>query len=184
MLEIKLGQIYMARFSKSEHPVRLERVHPSGGWAAKALTHGKTVRIKDVSQLLYRCTDEEVRGIAQGVIPNRRSEIQGPVYREPIISIVEGESKQPIKKVLRPAVKQTVVLVRLNLLDAAHRVLSEKRRPMTTREIVAACREKQYWVSDAPTPWQSLNAALNRDLAAFGSESRFLKTERGKYTTR
>jgi len=181
---IKLGQVYVAQTTKGELPVRLERVHPKGGWTARALTHGRMMQIKNESQLLFLCTDEEVRGISQGVIPNRRSQMQGKVYREPVAPIVEGEQARPVKKVKRPPIKRVIIVTRLNLLDATQLVLAETKKAMTTREIIAECAKRQYWVSTAATPWQSLNAALNRDLQVNGTQSRFQKTERGKFVVR
>ena len=181
---IKLGQVYVAQTAKGEMPVRLERLHPKGGWTARALTHGRTLQIKDAAQLQFLCTEEEIRGIAQGVMPKRRSKIQGPVYREPVTPILEGEKARPIKKVKRPPVKRVIIVTRMNLLNAAELVLAESKKAMTTREIVAACAKKQYWVSNSPTPWQTLNAALNREIQVGGTHSRFLKSERGKYTLR
>jgi hypothetical protein len=181
---IKLGQVYVAETGRGELPVRLERLDPKGGWAARALTHGRTLHIKGATQLLFLCTDEEVRGIAQGVIPRRRSKIQGPTYCEPIVPILETEKTRPPRKVKRPSVKRVVVAVRLNILDAAHRVLFETKKAMTTREIVAACAKKQYWVSDAATPWQTLTAALNRDIQTNKTQSRFTKETRGKFALR
>ena len=182
---IKLGQVYVAQTAKGEMPVRLERLHPKGGWTARALTHGRMLQIKDAAQLLFLCTDEEVRGIAQGVMPNRRSKIQGPVYRESVAPISEDEKpRPPVKKVKRPPIKRVIILTRMNLLDATQLVLAESKKAMTTREIVAACAKRQYWVSNAATPWQTLNAALNRDIQASGTQSRFQKNERGLYSLR
>ena len=184
METIKLGQVYVTETTNGELPVRLECLHPKGGWTARALTHGRRLQIKNETQLLFLCTDEEVRGIAQGVMPNRRSKIQGPVYREQVTPILEGEKARPIKKVKRPPVKRVIIVTRMNLLDAAQLVLSETKKAMTTREIVAACAKRQYWVTNAKTPHQTLNAALNRDIQASGTQSRFQKNERGKYTLR
>ena len=182
METIKLGQVFVAETAKGEVPVRLERLHPKGGWTVRALTHGRMLQIKDAAQLLFLCTEDEVRGIAQGVMPKRRSKIQGPVYREPIAATDEdGKTKPPVKKVKRPPVKRVVILTRMNLLDAAHQVLSETKKAMTTREIVAACAERQYRISKAATPHQTLNAALNRDIQAGAAQSRFRKMERGKF---
>ena len=183
MEAIKLGRVYVTETTKGEIPVRLERLHPKGGWTARALTHGRMLQIKDATQLLFLCTDEEVRGISQGVMPKRRSKIQGPVYREPLVPISEGEKPRSIKKVKRPPVKQIVVVARLNLIDAAYRILSETKKAMTVREIVAACTEKQYWSSTAATPYQSLTAVLNRDIQTNG-QSRFRKVGRGQFALR
>jgi hypothetical protein len=181
MKAIKLGQVYVTETTKGDIPVRLERLHPKGGWTARALTHGRILQIKDESQLLFICTDEEIRGIAHGVMPKRRSKIQGPVFREPIAPVVDGETPRPFKKVKRPPLIRVVVALRLNILDAAFRVLSEAKKAMTTREIVAVCAKKLYWVSEAKTPWQTLMAALNREIQTKGTQSRFKKTGRGLF---
>ena len=184
MKTIKLGQVYVAETTNGELPVRLECLHPNSGWMARALTHGRRLQIKTERQLLFLCTDEEVRGISQGIMPNRRSRIQGKVYREPLAPIVEGEQARPIKKVKRPQVKRVVIIARLNILDAAYRALFESKKAMTTREIVAACAEKQYWTSNAATPWQTLSGALHRDIEANGTQSRFTKKSRGLFALR
>jgi len=184
METIKLGQIYVIKTTNGEIPVRLECYHPNGGWTARALTHGRRLQIKTERQLLFLCTDDEVRGIARGVMPKRRSKIQGPVYREPMAPVAESESPRPVRKVKRPQVKRVVIVTRLNLIDAAHRVLSETKKAMTVREIVAACAEKRYWSSTAKTPWQTLSGALNREIEANGTQSRFQKVERGKFAVR
>jgi hypothetical protein len=181
---IKLGQCFMVQLSKNELSVRLERVNPAGGWLARALTHGRMVQIKDETQLLYRLTDDEVRGIAQGVIPNRRSSIQGAIFREQTVETT-GEPAETItcRKVKRPPIQKIVIVERLNILDAAERVLIEMKTPMTTREIVIVAKEKQYWVSDAATPWATLHAALSRDIQS-NTNSRFAKKERGRFGLR
>lgn len=181
---IKPGQCYMSQFSKVELPVRIERVNLTGGWTARALTHGRTVQVKNEIQLLYRLTDNEIRGIAQGVIPNRRSAIQGAVFREQTIATT-SESTETItfKKVKRPPIQKIILIERLNILDAAERVLAETKKPMTTREIVNVAKEKQYWVSDAATPWATLHAALSRDIQS-NVNSRFAKRERGRFELR
>ena len=124
METIKLGNVYVIETANGELPVRLERIHPKCGWTARALTHGRRLQIKTERQLLFLCTDDEVRGIAQGIMPKRRSKIQGPVFREPLAPVVEGEKPRPFKKVKRPPpVKRVIVALRLNILDAAFRVL-------------------------------------------------------------
>ena len=182
METIKLGQVFVIETTNGELPVRLERLHPKVGWMARALTHGRRLQIKTERQLLFLCTDEEVRGIAHGIMPKRRSKIQGPVFRETLAPVIESETIRPFQKVKRPSpVKRVIIVTRLNILDATHRVLLEAKKAMTTREIVAACAKKQYWSSNAATPHQSFTAALNRDIEANGTQSRFKKTGRGKF---
>ncbi|GHT26991.1 hypothetical protein FACS18942_05480 [Planctomycetales bacterium] len=54
---------------------------------------------------------------------------------------------------------------------------------MTTREIVNVAKEKQYWISDAATPWATLHAALSRDIQS-NKNTRFAKRERGRFELR
>jgi hypothetical protein len=67
-------------------------------------------------------------------------------------------------------------------LDAAARVLGEAGAAMTTGEMIAAMAEKGYWSSPKGlTPAATLYSALLREIQVKGKESRFAKTERGKF---
>jgi hypothetical protein len=66
--------------------------------------------------------------------------------------------------------------------DAAARVLEEAGQPMTAKQIVAAAESKGYWRSPGgKTPDRTLYAAIAREIAAKGPQSRFRKVERGKF---
>jgi hypothetical protein len=74
---------------------------------------------------------------------------------------------------------------RLSAIDAAAKVLAESKQPMTTKEMVAAMAEKGYWTSPGgKTPHSTLYSAILRQIAKKGEEARFVKVERGKFTTR
>jgi HB1, ASXL, restriction endonuclease HTH domain len=71
---------------------------------------------------------------------------------------------------------------KLSALDAAARVLAEAGQPMTCQEMINAMAAKKYWSSPGgKTPAATLYSAILRELAK-GAESRFVKTERGKFT--
>ncbi len=71
---------------------------------------------------------------------------------------------------------------RLSGLDAAAKVLAEAGQPMTAKEMVEAAEAKGYWKSPGgKTPHATVYSAIIREIAAKGSESRFRKTERGKF---
>jgi len=72
---------------------------------------------------------------------------------------------------------------KLSALDAAARVLSERRQAMTCPELIAAMAAQGYWTSPAgKTPQATLHAALTREIKIKKDQSRFRKTERGKFT--
>lgn len=71
---------------------------------------------------------------------------------------------------------------KLSALDAAVKVLAESGVAMTTGEMIAAMAEKGYWSSPKGlTPAATLYSSILREIAVKGKESRFTKTERGKF---
>src|SRR5512142_50510 len=71
---------------------------------------------------------------------------------------------------------------KLSALDAAAKLLGETGTPMTTGEMIEAMAKKGYWSStNGLTPAATLYAAILREIASKGKESRFTKTERGKF---
>ena len=56
---------------------------------------------------------------------------------------------------------------------------------MTTREMIEAMATKGYWSSpNGQTPAATLYSAILRKIAKKGADSRFTKTERGKFAVR
>ena len=68
-------------------------------------------------------------------------------------------------------------------LDAAAKVLGEAKEPLTTKEMVEAMAAKGYWKTrEGKTPDRTLYSAILREIVLKKKESRFVKTERGKFT--
>jgi hypothetical protein len=85
-------------------------------------------------------------------------------------------AKTKAKKAKEPKAKKT------SALDAAARVLEEAGQPMTCPEMIEAMTAKDYWASPKGlTPAATLYSAILREIKAKGKESRFVKTERGKF---
>ena len=71
---------------------------------------------------------------------------------------------------------------KLSALDAAVRVLRERGQAMTCPELIAAMAAQGYWTSPAgKTPQATLHAALTREIKLKKDQSRFRKTERGRF---
>jgi short subunit dehydrogenase-like uncharacterized protein len=66
-------------------------------------------------------------------------------------------------------------------LDAAAKVLAETGTAMNCADIVKTALDKGYWTTNGKTPAATVYAAIIREIAAKGSESRFRKAERGKF---
>ncbi|MDR0392163.1 MAG: winged helix-turn-helix domain-containing protein [Planctomycetaceae bacterium] len=184
--QIKVGQCYVVQLCKRELPVRIESANTSGGWNGRALTHGRMIQIKDDSQVIYLLNTDEIREIALGKIPPRRSAERGIIFRNENKSDIADNVSTSVSTERTCCVynHQTIIIPRMNILEAARRVLRESKVAMTTREIVLAAFEKRYWFSRAATPWATLHAALSRDIKLNGKNSYFVKCGRGKFSLR
>lgn len=71
---------------------------------------------------------------------------------------------------------------RLSAINAAAQVLAKAKEPMNVRAIIEAMQAQGLWESPGgKTPHATLAAALIRDIAAKGKESKFAKVERGLF---
>jgi hypothetical protein len=88
-------------------------------------------------------------------------------------------SKRTPKAKAAPAKKAAK---KLSALDAAAKLLGDTGTAMTTGEMIEAMAKKGYWSSpNGLTPAATLYAAILREINTKGKESRFSKTERGKF---
>ncbi|MCK4873269.1 MAG: winged helix-turn-helix domain-containing protein [Phycisphaerales bacterium] len=70
---------------------------------------------------------------------------------------------------------------RLGVLAAAEQVLRRSKTPMRCREIIAAILKQSLWTTSGKTPEATLHAAIIREIANKGKDSRFEKTGRGLF---
>ena len=71
---------------------------------------------------------------------------------------------------------------KLSALDAAAKVLAEAKEPLSTRQMIEAMTAKGYWTSPGgATPHATLYSAIAREINEKGAESRFKKTDRGRF---
>jgi len=71
---------------------------------------------------------------------------------------------------------------KLSALDAAAKVLGERKEPMTTGEMIEVMAAKAYWSSPGgKTPHATLYSAILREINTKENDTRFVKTERGKF---
>lgn len=70
----------------------------------------------------------------------------------------------------------------MGALDAAAKVLGESKKPMRAIEIYAEIESRGMWKTLGKTPEATIYAAMIREIAAKGNDSRFKKAERGMFT--
>jgi len=71
---------------------------------------------------------------------------------------------------------------KLSCIDAAAKLLGEKKAPMNTKEMIEAMAAKGLWSSpNGKTPAATLYSAILREIKTKGKEARFKKSDRGQF---
>ena len=74
---------------------------------------------------------------------------------------------------------------KLSAIDAAAQVLATSKEPLNAKEMIEAMAAKSLWTSPGgKTPHATLYSAIIREISVKGKESRFTKTERGKFAAK
>ena len=96
---------------------------------------------------------------------------------EPPPANAAGGKKQGNAKEAKPK--------KMSCLDAAAKVLADAGTAMTTGEMIDAMGKANLWSSpNGRTPAATLYSAVLREINTKGTESRFTKTERGKFAAK
>ncbi len=198
--EIKIGQAYMAKVTGSEAPVRIDAENPHGGWDAKNLITGRKVRIKTAQRLRRQCTQADLANLKRPkpkrhankatvatmsptaatvakTIPKATEKTTEPKGRDTGSRAATGgnlpaTSSRSGAKVAKPAKPK-----RISGLTAAFMVLVDADKDLGVKKIVEIAGEKGWWKSGAATPHATVYAAIIREVATKGDNSRF---KRGK----
>ena len=92
-------------------------------------------------------------------------------------------SKSPKKAKSKRAKEAGADNKTLSALAAAAKVLAETGQPMSCKELIEAMAQKGYWSSPGgKTPASTLYSGITKDIATKGKDSRFQKTDRGRFT--
>jgi len=182
--EVQIGETYRCKVSGNMADVRITGENPHGGWdAVNALTNRK-VRVKSAQRL-------------RGKSPAR------PAKRSKIVSLAQHEAEAaaeakapsaPTAKRARKATGKAKAATkrdtgqrdakgakRASGLDAAAQVLGEAKEPMSAKEMVERMLTKGLWQTSGKTPAATIYAAIIREIAGKGDDSRFRKVDRGKF---
>ena len=91
-------------------------------------------------------------------------------------------SKNPKKGKSKKTKEAGAEAKKLSALDAAAQVLAETGQPMACKEMIEAMAQKGYWSSPGgKTPASTLYSAITKEISTKGKESRFKKTDRGRF---
>ena len=167
--DVQIGATYLVKVADNLVPVKLVREHPSGGWEGVSAKTGKTIRIKSAQRLRKRLADA-APGAAK--VPEATQEAKAEPGRD------TGERGANVGQPDGDATGKA-----MSLLDAAAHILSlGAGNPMRCKDIVDLAVKRQLWTPrKGKTPASTLYAAILREISTKGTDSRFVKTERGKF---
>jgi hypothetical protein len=199
--EVKIGSVYAAKVTNKVVHVQIDAESRHGGWDATNLATGKKVRIKSPARLRAGVGAEGAPTSTDKVKGSKKAKARptadtaqtsGPTGEDVAAHVAvpedSGNGNKPAEtqkadKPKRTRAKKEPKVKRVSGLDAAAKVLEESGEPMTAKEMVEAAEAKGYWKSPGgKTPHATIVSAIIREIAKKGDASRFVKTERGKFT--
>jgi hypothetical protein len=180
--QVVLGHVYSVAVGGSYLPVR----------ADKSLGHGRyegaTIR-PDGPGSTVKFTGDRVRGDGMPEAEWRARRAVKPA-EEPAQPVQKPDATRtkPAKKPAAEAKQRKTAKAGTPVkerkpsgLDAAVRVLREAGKPMHCGDVVKTALEKGYWQTNGKTPAATIYAAIIREIAVKGGQSRFRKTDRGMF---
>jgi hypothetical protein len=174
--EVKVGRVYTAKVTNKLAEVRIDAESRYGGWDGTNLATGKKVRIKSPAKLRTSVGGDGAATGAKKAKGDKKAKAR-PEAAQAQTSAPTGEDATK-----RTRTKKEPKAKRVSGLDAAAKVLEESGQPMTTKEMVEVAEAKGYWKSPGgKTPHATVYSAIIREIAKKGSESRFVKSDRGKF---
>ena len=202
--QVQIGQTYRCKVSGSVADVRITGENPHGGWDGVNVLTNRKVRIKSAQRLRGMtpprpATREVVKSLddLKGQPPTETPRIltkeeyeaevrtETPTQEHETMTAkktnTKSSKKSPAKTGNKKESPKDKSEKRPSGLDAAAQVLAEAKQPLSAKEMVERMLAKGLWKTSGKTPEATIYAAIIREIAAKGSESRFHKTERGKF---
>ena len=162
---IQIGLVYSTKVGGTFLPVRIDKSLGHGRYEGAAMPSGKTVKT---------CTDA-IKGDGETV---QQWQARRAPKEHDLPAPVPAAKTEKAKTAAKTKAKKER---RPSGLDAAATVLAEAGKPMNTAEMVKRMLETGLWKTDGKTPAATIYAAIIREIAVKGGQSRFRKTDRGHF---
>ncbi|OHB58806.1 MAG: hypothetical protein A2Y12_00190 [Planctomycetes bacterium GWF2_42_9] len=167
--EIEINGLYTMKVGKNTTAVRIMSQNADGHWVACNIKTNKEILIKSENQLtgVYKAESED------GAMDTTKTHTS-PHTPSQVETETEGSSTTAKPKKKRTG-SQT------GGLTAALLVLEEEGKPLNCQEMVKLMIERGYWNTIGKTPASTIYSAIITEIKKKGDDSRFRKTERGKF---
>ena len=162
--KIEIGKVYSVKVGGSWLPVRVEKSLGHGRYEGASLPSGTKVKF----------STDAVRGDGRTEADWKAQTTPkpGPALGAEEIAKAKASEKERAAKTKKAAKER-----KPSGLDAAIRVLREEGKPMNIADVVKVALEKGYWKTGGKTPTATVYAAIIREIAAKGADSRFRRAE-------
>lgn len=174
--DVRIGGVYLAKVTNKQVEVRIDEAKTNGGRSATNHATGRKVTIKTARRLteIPVGSTKATKSDNPAVVENETAEAFDSTSAKP-----KRASQKPKQGTTSESKNK-----KMSCINAALAVLADSGEPMNAKEMIDAMEAKGLWTSPGgKTPHATLYSAILRDLAK-GDESRFVKTERGKFTAR
>ena len=186
--DVKIGSMYKVKVSGVLAEVRINGVNPHGGWDGMNTKTHRRVRIASAGRLrglVDRSGKKQVSTLA---------EHEAEIAADKAAKGAQAAENRPRAKKAKKATKDAKSPAKrdtgkpdakpMSLLNAAAHLLSlGTRDPMRCKDIVDLAVARGLWTpGSGKTPASTLHAAMSREITTRGDDSRFRKTEPGKFT--
>ena len=202
--DVKIGGMYIAKVTNRLVHVRIDSESRYGGWNATNILTNKPIRVKSAQRLRGVADvgvgsrgkktgpknepDPQLAQTSLATVENA-AETESTIAAYPNCDRTEADEDGDCANCHEPKTSKAKQICtpkepkakRPSGLDAAAKVLEETGQPMNVKEIVEVAFAKGYWKPAGRTPSATLASALIREIDKKGNESRFRKSERGKF---
>ena len=206
--EVQIGATYQVSVAGKLAPVRIVRENPHGGWNGVNVDTKREVRIKSAQRLRKRLdaapralpserlgvppttpdVDTKVKA-AEDAAGAAQAAQDAPGAAKPLEASKDAGARpgratgDPGAKGAKATCLREDTHRQMSLVDAAVSILAQgSGDPMGCKDIVAEAVNRGLWAPrTGKTPASTLYAAILREIATKGDQSRFVKTERGRF---
>ncbi len=163
---IKIGQSYEIQSGKKTFVVRVQAMDPKTGSFRCVKEDGSETSVKDANRFLREA------------VPDKPDKTPGQAASRKRTATTEPKGDPGDKP------QDGARTRRKSAIDMAHEILAEAGTSMTVPEIVALGSTREGWNLNGATPVATLNASIVTEIGKKGDQSRFIRTERGKYAVK
>jgi hypothetical protein len=162
---IKAGEVYQVKVSGKLTEIRIIGGNPHVGWDGIDLATKKPIRIKSGARLRKQISQKAKEAAGEPTKTHTSPHVE---TQTPDADVTQSPRKNASKS--KPSG-----------LDLAAQILQEAGQPLNCQEIVMQLLDKGLWKTEGKTPAATIYSAIITEIKNKGAQSRFRKTERGKF---